>query len=713
MNRRRDYGDIPGPFPTGSFEPSGTVSGRYGAFGIDDALASVSSAEGHAGSQQSHYVGSSVGERTIRSMFLIICAGLILVLGRAAQIQVVEGARYAGLAEGNRSRIEYIPSERGVIYDRNGTALVRNVPLFSAALIPADVPESAADRRALFTEIADIAEIDPRDIETALEGFPPYITAPVPIADDLTHEQAVRIRVLAADRPALSLIVGMKRDYLRSAETPTASHFLGYLGRVAQEDLDEEGGYLPADSIGKTGAERQYETLLRGEYGRRRVEVDALGRQKTVIAEEESVPGDNLVLSIDLRLQEKAEEALRTTLKNYGKKRGSVVVMDPSTGEVLALVSEPAYDNNLFSGGISTDEYRALADDPDHPLFTRAISAALPSGSTFKLAVAAAALQEGIVTPSTTFLSTGGLRINDWFFPDWRAGGHGLTNLAHAIADSVNTYFYIIGGGYEEREGLGVERIADYARYFGLGSQTGIDLPGEYAGFLPSKQWKEETKGERWYIGDTYHLAIGQGDILVTPLQIAAMTSVFANGGTLYRPHMVHAVTTAAGGREVTEPETIEQVPVDPGNIEAVRVGMRQAVTSGSARSLSLLPVSAAAKTGTAQWSSTKADHAWFTSFAPYDEPELVVTVMVEEGEEGSRTAAPVARAIYEWWFGERLTLPAPKPMITEAAQGLGTDQNAAPAGTEGSPAPDTSSGASEEAGSATMPPPAILFPDG
>ncbi|MBU1028932.1 penicillin-binding protein 2, partial [Patescibacteria group bacterium] len=405
------------------------------------------------------------------------------------------------------------------------------------------------------------------------------------------------------------------------------------------------------DRIGRTGLEQTYENYLRGTYGRRRIEVDALGRQKTVIAEEDSIPGSSLELAIDSNLQAEVQLILQKKLQAINRQRGSVIVMQPNTGEILAMVNLPSFNNNLFAQGISVKEYTALSEDPNHPLFARSISAALPSGSTFKLVIAAAALAEGLITPRTTFFSSGGLAINNWFFPDWKAGGHGLTNITKALSESVNTFFYIIGGGYENQEGLGVDRIIEYARKFGFGQKSGIDLPGEGEGFLPSKEWKETTKGERWYIGDTYHLAIGQGDILVTPLQIAVMTTVFANGGRLIEPHLVNAIISQTGQREEHSTVVLNEQVVSPEIIDQVRLGMRESVLAGSSRALSLLPVTAGAKTGTAQWSSSKNTHAWFTAFAPFDNPEIVITVVVEEGGEGSVTAAPIARDIMDFYF--------------------------------------------------------------
>jgi penicillin-binding protein 2 len=592
----------------------------------------------------------SVSLGALRLAIALMVLGLGVVTARAAQIQVAEGDLYRALAEDNRSRIEWMPAERGVMFDRNGEAIVRNAPRFAATLTPADLPRDVLERRQAIGRIADLLSQNPRDIEERLATYSTDSTRAVPVAENISHDQALLVDIMSTTWPAIQLVRGVRREYPFAAEVSSLSHLIGYEGKVSEQDL-EGGDYLSTDRIGRAGLEKSYESDLRGVYGRRRIEVDALGSHKTVIAEELGQSGNNLELAIDIGLQAEAEAILQKTLDQLDTNRGSLIALQPETGEVLAMVSLPAYDNNLFARGISTQEYRDLLEDENNPLFPRASGASLPSGSTFKLVVAAAALAENIVTPRTTFLSGGGLALSSWFFPDWKAGGHGLTNLAKAISESVNTYFYIIGGGYEDLEGLGVDRIIEYSKRFGLGARTGIDLPVEGEGFLPSKEWKEETKGERWYVGDTYHLAIGQGDILVTPLQIAVMTAVFANGGQLVEPHLVRAVISDGGERQNIPPVTLEERVVDPEYIHEVREGMRDSVLYGSSRSLSLLPVAVAGKTGTAQWSSTKNTHAWFTSFAPYDQPEIVVTVVVEEGGGGSAVAAPVARDLLDYYF--------------------------------------------------------------
>jgi penicillin-binding protein 2 len=283
------------------------------------------------------------------------------------------------------------------------------------------------------------------------------------------------------------------------------------------------------------------------------------------------------------------------------------------------------------------------------------VSGEFPSGSTIKPIFAAGALQEKVITEVTSFLSTGGLRIGEWFFPDWKTGGHGVIDVKKAIANSVNTFFYYIGGGYGDFKGLGVSGLVKYARLFGLGEPTGIDLPGERAGFVPTADWKEQIKKEPWYIGDTYHFAIGQGDVLVTPLQVANYTAAIANGGILYEPHLVSKILGEDNKIiEEIKPVVIRRDFIDTANLKIVRAGMRETVTLGSARSLNALPVSVAGKTGTAQWSTKKSPHAWFIGFAPYDNPQVAIMVLVEEGVEGSTIAVPIAKDILNWYFSNK-----------------------------------------------------------
>lgn len=596
------------------------------------------------------FIGLAVSQKRL-AVFLIFIFGILGILfAKTAYIQIIRGSHYREMAEGNRIRTVFTAAERGIVYDRNLKPLVKNVPTFSLYLIPADFPKDDEARTAAVEHLAEVIRVEPGEIEKKLDEVSPYSYAPVLLRGNIDYEEAIRLKIESVFLSGVDLQLESRREYSKGDgdSVESLSHVLGYVGKVNKEDLEQNDNYNSADFIGKTGLELFCEELLRGRNGKKQIEVDAMGKEKSVIAKEDPARGKNITLTLDVDLQQKLEEIINKNLKAARKSRAAAIVLNPNNGQILSLVSLPAFDNNLFAKGISTSDYEALINNRNNPLFNRAVMGEYPSGSTIKPVIASAALEEGIINGNTSFLSTGGLRVSSWFFPDWLGGGHGWTNVTKAIADSVNSFFYIIGGGYDNFEGLGVARIVEYAKLFGFGERSGIDLPYEADGFLPSEEWKEKTKGEQWYIGDTYHLAIGQGDILVTPLQIAAATSVFANGGSLYRPHLLGAVESVEPSKD---DDLIRKDFISKKNIDIVRAGMRQAVLSGSSKKLLNLPVTSGAKTGTAQWSEKKSPHAWFTAFAPFENPEIEITVLVEEGEEGSRISLDIADEFLQWYF--------------------------------------------------------------
>lgn len=594
-------------------------------------------------------LSSSISRRRLRIGLGMIFAVVVLLIARSAQLQIVEGEQYSVLSLANREYVELIVPSRGVIMDRAGSPLAWSEPAFVLTMTPSQLPEGE-NRRTLFEHVAGLIGLQPTDIDLLLTQYAFRPDEAIPIEDDLPYEAAMRMAIEVADLPGFSLTTTTKRVY--SSFVSSLSHVLGYMGPLTASDLEErrDDGYRLIDSIGKTGVEREYETLVRGIPGKLIYEVDALGNKLSIISKQDPTPGSNITLSIDAEFQKFIEQELQKILESVNASRGSVIAIDPSSGAVRALVSLPAYDANEFIEGITTEHYTALLENEDHPLFPRAIAGEFPSGSTFKPFVAYAALVEGIVSEHTSFLSTGGLRIGQWFFPDWKEGGHGITDVRKAIAESVNTYFYILGGGYDTVTGLGVERIMDYARIFGFGAPTGIDLGGEADGFLPSKEWKEQVKGERWYVGDTYHIAIGQGDFLTTPLQMAVATAVIANGGFKLTPYIVES-GDGFGANLVKHMAPEEIQGLDPYAMNIVREGLRQAVTQGSARSLNDLPQAVAGKTGTAQTPGELPPHSWFTGFGPYENPSIALAILVEEGGESTDSAVPLAKSIFQWWF--------------------------------------------------------------
>ncbi len=588
-------------------------------------------------------VGESIPRNRFRLFQFAIVACALVLLGRAGWIQIKNYDVYAALAERNQYRREVLPARRGLVRDRDGVILAENIPSFDVHIQERFLPQDPSAREELLGKLGREIGMSVGEMEQAIQDAPDS-TDQVLLQRDIPYENALAVHILASDQPAINIVTGHKRKYSLSDETRSLSHILGYVGVISADELDtrKDEGYRQVDQIGKTGIESSYESALRGVHGERLFEVDSRNEVTSVVEERLPVDGQEVTLTLDADLQEAAETAMERVLENRDVKRGVAIAMNPQTGAILAVVSWPAYDNNLFSGRVSSTAYAALIEDESHPLLPRAWAGTYPSGSTIKPVVATAGLEEGVITPRTSIFSSGGIGIGPWFFPDWKAGGHGSTNVRFAIAWSVNTFFYHVGGGYRQFVGLGLERLANWFRNFGFGSETHIDIPGERTGFVPSETWKLETKGERWFIGDTYNLSIGQGDLLVTPLQIARMTSVVANGGMKVTPHFVDS--GQALGERVAAEETIE----------TVRAGMRDTVVYGSGRALAGFPVPVSGKTGTAQWRSDKDNHAWFTSFAPYENPEIVVTVLVEEGEEGSATAVPVARDILWAWLGDR-----------------------------------------------------------
>lgn len=613
----------------------------------------------HLKRKDKDFLGVVVSSKKLNLFLLLIFAGLFILLGQAGYLQIFKGKYYREMAEGNRIRLERSKAERGIIYDRNLKLLVKNVPNFSLIVTPADLPKDKDKRTQIINRLAEIVGDDSNKIVQTIDQNS-HSYQPLILKENLDYEKAIQIEIESENMSGVKLEIGVRREYLNEAndgqKALSLSHILGYEGKITKEEIeaDKSKEYFSTDYIGKTGVESYYEDVLKGKDGKKQIEVDALGKEKKVIAVADPQKGNNLVLTIDFDLQEKLEQILNEHLKTNGKARGTAVVLDPETGEILALVGLPSFDNNIFARGISEEEYHSLINDSNQPLFMRALSGTYPSGSTIKPMIAAAALEEGIINQNTTFLSTGGIYYDKWFFPDWKAGGHGLTNVRRALAESINTFFYIIGGGYKDFNGLGAEKMKKYVELFGLGNKLGIDLPSEAQGLIPNREWKEKVKKEEWYIGDTYHFAIGQGDVLVTPLQIAFATSVFANGGTLYLPHVVKEIISDVRGPTFVKPRVIRENFIDKKNIEIVRQGLRQAVTSGSAAKLQNLKVSSAGKTGTAEGATGRPPHAWFTGFAPYLDPEVVITVLVEEGGEGSGIAQDVSFEFLDWYFGRK-----------------------------------------------------------
>jgi penicillin-binding protein 2 len=647
--------------------------------------------------------------RNTRILFyrgLVIVALLVLV-GQLGRLQLARGAYYQQAADVNRFRLEANPAPRGVVYDRRGYLLVRNMPQLSVAMIPGYLPEDAQERLALLKKLAALLDIPLRgplheftpgarsQSQTQPSGKPileilkeaelaPY--RPVLVKSGVPRDLALQLEEEHLDWPGVLVQVEAMREYLQGALT---SHILGYMGPIPadQAEIYQAEGYDPnSDRVGLTGVEYAFEQELRGQNGHKLIEVDVAGREVRTVGEPEPVvPGYNLRLTLDLALQTKAQDVLSQHLKELNKNQGVVIAVNPQTGEILALVSLPAYDNNLFTGGISVKDLRTLQKDPARPLVNHAISGMFPPGSTFKLMVASGGLEEGVITADTRLNCGGILWLPNRYYPEdpslaqpfycWAytsyGGSHGSLSLVQAIGQSCDIFFYQVGGGYRSYfQGLGEERLAKYAELFGLGAPTGIDLPGESAGLVPTPKWKRINYSESWTTGDTYNMCIGQGFVLATPLQMLNVAATVANGGTLYRPQVVREVLDAQGDLiRAFSPDVIRTVPVSPANLDLVRQGMRASVAGpgGTSAELKSLKVAAAGKTGTAEFFADEnkdglpdrdqegnlPTHAWFVGFAPYDKPEIALVVFVYGGGQGSSVAVPIAREILTYYFAQ------------------------------------------------------------
>jgi len=615
------------------------------------------------------YEGTSLGEPGLGSLRRVISqrvpqvlafiVGVVfLLLGtRIAYLQMVRGQYWRSIAEGNRIRLVVVPAQRGELVDRHNQPLAWNTPSFRLLAIPQDLPRAETERQELLNRILAPVPTELLDQENLMK-LGPALNLPVSLASHLPLELALQLMALTANEPGFKVEVTAERTY---AEGYAWGHVLGYIGPVSSRDLAQSRGqYQLTDVTGKAGLELEYEQLLRGTPGKREVEVDALGHERKVYAALDPVPGAKLKLTLDSRLQAVAYRALERAVKGTGKRGGSVVVLDPRSDEVLAMVSYPSFDPNIFTVARDRAKINELFQNEQKPLYNRAIQAAYPPGSTIKPFYAGAALQEGVITPQTTVLSTGGIQAGNQFFADWKAGGHGVTNVYRAIAESVNTFFYIIGGGTDDRRGLGISRMVSYLARFAFGRNLNIDMPGERPGFIPTPTWKAATMNERWYRGDTYNVAIGQGNLIVTPMQLAVGYAALATDGILRWPHLVRQVAYPSGEVSDVLARPLGIPILDEATLRVLRAAMRQTVTAGSARSLGSLPVAVAGKTGTAQTSPGKATHAWFAGYAPAEAPELVVVAMVEYGGEGSSVAVPIARDIFAWYADVRPSLKNP-----------------------------------------------------
>ena len=605
-------------------------------------------------------------KQRIAILSFVVTAIFAVLIWRLGDTQLSHGAYYEYLANLNQLRTIPVAAPRGLMYDRNGIVIARNRPSFVVQVVPMQLHDPAGEMHELSTILA-IPEstlwrrllrqngVTYRSFDDLAAAVP---LGPVNVAEDLSTATVGRFAERADELPGMSVELVPVREYPYGT---LASHAVGYVGQISQAEYAarKAQGYGPNDSVGEDGLELTYDSLLRGRRGGRRIKVNSAGEAVESVGEFAAEPGLNLDLTIDWPLQRAAETAMAQQIKIVAGRighriGGSAIVEDPNTGAVLALTSQPNFDPNDFAAGISEKRYAAYLHDPLLPLFDRAVSGAYPTGSTFKMITSSAALQSGVLTPDSTRYCGGAYDLNGFIFYDDLGGGHGTLTIRPAIARSCDVFFYQVGNE------LGIDRLDKYASAFGIGKKTGIDVPGETTGTLPTPAWKKQRVKDEWYSGDTVDLSIGQGFLEASPVQMLRVVAAVANGGELYAPYFVNDARDVHG-RVIKRfaPRDEGRVPVSSQNLAIVREGMLGAIEDpyGTAHNVYIPGFHFAGKTGTAENFPTVdnpqgRNHAWFVCFAPYDHPKIAVVVFMDQsGGFGAVNAAPVAQAIISAYF--------------------------------------------------------------
>ena len=640
------------------------------------------------------------------SLYGVVVMVFAIFFARLFYLQVVRGGYFTEKAQINRDRLVLIEAPRGIIYDRQGTPLVRNIPDFSITVVPAYLPEDELAEMEVYRKLSLLLNMpisSKSASASAAGGSEPGIKdivdkavkegqyfRPILIKTDIPREMAMVIAEQTMKLPGVKMEVNATRQYPSGS---LLSQLLGYVGSIPGEEASsyEAKGYDPnVDHVGLTGIEWVAESYLHGTKGRKYIEEDVAGREVRIVGEPDpAVPGNNVYLSIDAGLQQVATEALQAQINEINRvqgvektRRGAAIAMNPQTGQILAMVSLPTFDNNLFTHGISLTELDKLYDDDYRPLLNHAVGDQVAPGSIFKMIPASAALEEKVITPRTIINDPGTIVIPNKYYPNdpgqgkrltcWLKSGHGNVDLLHGLAYSCDVYFWEVGAGYDvpnqpKFEGLGIDRLVKYSQMFGLGELTGIDLPGEAKGHVPTTTWYRRTYGQTWATGDTYNFAIGQGYLLVTPLQMLNVTAAVANGGTLYKPQIVDHIADLDGTVVRTfKPQPLpKHIDIKLQNLQLVQQGMEAAVMWGTATGAQVPGVRVAGKTGTAEFCDDLAiklgfcatgrvlpQHAWFVSFAPVDNPQIATIVYIYNGGQGSEQAVPVTKKMLDYFFG-------------------------------------------------------------
>jgi len=640
------------------------------------------------------------------SLYGLIALVFAIFFARLFYLQVMRGAYFTEKAQINRNRLVQIDAPRGIIYDRSGTPLVRNIPDFSVTIVPAYLPDDDLAEMEVYRKLSLLLNM-PISTQSASTipsgGGGPGIKdivdkavkegqnfRPILISNDIPREMAMVIAEQTMKLPGVQMQVNAMRLYPSGS---LLSQVLGYVGAIPEQeaqDYEDKGYDRYVDRVGLTGIEWVAESYLKGTKGRKYIEEDVAGREISIVGEPDPpAPGNNVYLSIDAGLQQVAAEALQAQINQINRiqgveqtQSGAAIAMNPQTGQILAMVSLPSYDNNLFTQGISQTAYQAYKDDIYRPLFNHAIGDQVQPGSIFKMIPASAALEEKVITPRTIINDPGTIVIPNKYYPNdpgqgkrltcWLKSGHGNMDLLHGLAYSCDVYFWQVGAGYDvpnqpRFDGLGIDRLVKYSQMFGLGELTSVDLPGEAKGHVPTTTWYRRTYGQTWATGDTYNFAIGQGYLLATPLQMLNVTAAVANGGTLYKPQIIDHITDLDGAvvRAFKPQPKPLHIDVKLENLQLVQQGMEAAVMWGTATGAQVPGIRVAGKTGTAEFCDDVAvklgfcatgrvlpQHAWFVSFAPVENPQIATIVYIYNGGQGSEQAVPVTKKMLDYYFG-------------------------------------------------------------
>ena len=597
------------------------------------------------------------------SRFLVFGLAVILALGtltaRLFYLQITNGTEFAAISNKQRTVDEPIPAPRGYMYDRRGRLLVTNVPTFAVKVRPADLPDAMRDE--VVTRLGALLSMDPAEINASIDGNPGSAFDLVRVAQDVDRQTAQLISEAGYELPGIEVAVEARRAY---TDGPLMSHLLGYTGPVSAEELPElrDQGYQPDDLLGKMGLEAQYETELRGTYGAQTVARDRTGRRTQVLQTvREPKPGASLTLTIDTKTQRNAQKALKWAMDKVGMKRGVVIAMNPQTGEILAMVSLPTYDNNKFARGISATDYQKLLKNKDKPLLNHAIQAHYAPGSTYKLVTGTGGLADREITESTRLMTKSFLTLGDTKFYEWNRRGWGACDIYCGFGHSSDTFFYQVAGM------LGIDRLAYWARQYGFGAPTGVDLPGEVEGIVPDNAWKQDVLGAPIFPGETYQAGIGQGYDAVTPLQLINAFAALANGGKLYQPQIVREVVGPDG--EVVrpfEPKLIRKLKVKASVLRTMRRAARETVAIRHTYNLVDLPIKVAGKSGTAEFGNPDAQgrlpySSFFVGFTPKDarngsfddhDSELIVMAFAHDSRTRGNAATEIVKYFFQLHYG-------------------------------------------------------------